>query len=259
MSGIIRRPLLSAGMDARQIDRVESYEIRFAPGQKGGLHFHPCPVTGYIVSGTAVLQVDGEAPQVLPAGSSFFEPPEARILRFDNHSDAEPLVFIAFYLLNGSQNLIEMLPERSEPITRLFAAADARDWAAALGTMAPQVRLDYTSLAGGSPATLTPEQITGAWAALLPGFDRTHHELSAFAAPEDAPVTFHGHAEHWLDGDQWTVDGDYEADVVQIDGAWKISSLTLHLKSQCGNTSLPAVAAAKVKAATPRPLPNPPR
>lgn len=47
---------------------------------------------------------------------------------------------------------------RTELLTRLFAAADARDWAATRATMAPQVRLDYTSLAGGAPATLTPER-----------------------------------------------------------------------------------------------------
>ena len=34
---------------------------------------------------------------------------DARILHFDNHSDTEPMVFVAFYLLNGEQKLIEML------------------------------------------------------------------------------------------------------------------------------------------------------
>ena len=42
------------------------------------------------------------------AGSAFFEPADARILHFDNHSDTEPMVFVAFYLLNGEQKLIEM-------------------------------------------------------------------------------------------------------------------------------------------------------
>ena len=135
--------------------------------------------------------------------------------------------------------------ERTQPIIRLFAAADARDWAAVRACLAPHVRLDYTSMAGGEPATLTPEQITTAWAALLPGFDRTHHQLSDFT--DGNPVTFHGHADHWLHGDVWTVDGDYEASVEQIDGAWKVTTLTLHLKSQSGNTALPAAAAARVQ------------
>jgi hypothetical protein len=38
---------------------VQAHEIHFAPGQKGGLHFHPCPVMGYVFEGTAMLQVEG--------------------------------------------------------------------------------------------------------------------------------------------------------------------------------------------------------
>ena len=105
---IIRRHLLTADTGTRTITSVQGHEIHFAPGQKGGLHFHPCPVTGYIIEGTAMLQVEGEEEQVLPAGSAFFEPADARILHFDNHSDTEPMVFVAFYLLNGEQKLIEM-------------------------------------------------------------------------------------------------------------------------------------------------------
>jgi hypothetical protein len=33
------------------------------------------------------------------------------ILRFDNASSSAPMKFIAHYLLNGKQALIEMLPE----------------------------------------------------------------------------------------------------------------------------------------------------
>lgn len=106
---IIRRHLLTADTGTRNITSVQSHEIHFAPGQKGGLHLHPCPVTGYIVQGTAVMQVDGEAEQLLPEGSAFFEPADARILRFDNHSETEPMIFVAFYLLDGEQKLIEML------------------------------------------------------------------------------------------------------------------------------------------------------
>ena len=108
-NNIIRRHLLTADTGIRKITSVQAHEIHFAPGQKGGLHFHPCPVTGYIIEGTAMLQVEGEAEQVLPAGSAFFEPADARILHFDNHSETEPMIFVAFYLLNGEQQLIEML------------------------------------------------------------------------------------------------------------------------------------------------------
>jgi quercetin dioxygenase-like cupin family protein len=108
---IVRDHLLTAPVGARQITDVEILRIRFAPGQKGGLHLHPCPVTGYIVEGEALVQVDGEDPQILSAGQAFFEPAMKRILHFDNHSATAPMTFVAFYLLNGKQNLIEMLEE----------------------------------------------------------------------------------------------------------------------------------------------------
>ena len=69
-------------------------------------------------------------------------------------------------------------------ITRLFAGVDKRDWRQVESTMDDKVLLDYTSMAGGTPAWLTPRQITDAWAAFLPGFDRTHHQLSDFEINE---------------------------------------------------------------------------
>jgi|GEM_PF-59757 quercetin dioxygenase-like cupin family protein/phenylpyruvate tautomerase PptA (4-oxalocrotonate tautomerase family) len=109
--GLQRRPLLTAELGARQVTKVHAQEIRFAPGQKAGMHFHPCPVTGYILKGTAVLEIEGEESQVLPAGSAFYEPAGARVRRFDNHSAEQEMIFTAFYLLDGDQNLIEMIKE----------------------------------------------------------------------------------------------------------------------------------------------------
>ncbi|WP_420236939.1 cupin domain-containing protein [Telmatobacter bradus] len=89
---------------------MEAYEITFKPGQAGGRHKHPCPVVGYIVEGAAVMEVEGGLPQSLPTGSTFYEPAEAVIARFDNASATEPMKFVAYYLLEGEQPLIEMLP-----------------------------------------------------------------------------------------------------------------------------------------------------
>ena len=108
---IIRQHLLTADTGARQITKIEAHEIHFAPGQAGALHYHPCPVTGYILTGTALVEVEGHPAQVLHAGQAFYEPAMTRILHFDNYSATEPMSFVAFYLLDGKQTLIEMITE----------------------------------------------------------------------------------------------------------------------------------------------------
>ena len=108
---IVRRPLLSAVLGDRNVSTVEVREIIFQPGQRTERHLHPCPVVGYIAEGTAILQVEGEAAVTLAAGSAFHEPAQATIARFDNASETAPMRFIAYYLVDGEQELIEMLPE----------------------------------------------------------------------------------------------------------------------------------------------------
>jgi quercetin dioxygenase-like cupin family protein len=108
---IIRRELLRASLGMRTVSTVDVREIVFAPGQKTGRHQHPCPVVGYIAQGTAVLQIEGREPQSLPTGAAFYEPAQTVIARFDNASQTEPMKFIAYYLLEANEPLIELLPE----------------------------------------------------------------------------------------------------------------------------------------------------
>jgi quercetin dioxygenase-like cupin family protein len=105
---IVRRQLLSVPLDNKNVTSVEVREINFEPGQETGRHRHPCPVLGYIVEGMALVQVEGQAEQRLAAGNAFYEPAGA-VMRFDNASADRPLKFIAYYLLDGEQELIEML------------------------------------------------------------------------------------------------------------------------------------------------------
>jgi quercetin dioxygenase-like cupin family protein len=106
---ITRKPLLTAMLTDRNVDAVDVREIRFAPGQQTGRHLHPCTVIGYVAEGTAILEIEGQPPQRLPAGSAFHEPAETVIADFRNASDSEPLTFIASYLLSGDQELITLL------------------------------------------------------------------------------------------------------------------------------------------------------
>src|ERR1700744_2624864 len=94
----------------------------------------------------------------------------------------------------------------------IFEGADERNWTKVQKAMAEKVLLDYTSMTGGQPTLLSREEITNAWANFLPGFDKTHHQLTNFQITnkdELSIVTFDGKADHFIDDKVWTVEGDY--------------------------------------------------
>ena len=137
-------------------------------------------------------------------------------------------------------------------IIRLFAAADQRDWQQVESTMDDSVLLDYTSMTGGAPAWLSPRQITDAWDAFLPGFDKTHHQLFDIEVSEsqDSSIAhYRGKAEHFIDKDVWIVEGTYEATLQKKRGDWVITQLKFNFKEQSGNTFLPAIATERAKKA----------
>lgn len=51
-------------------------QLNMAPGSRtsGPGHRHPGPVLGYVIDGQMAFAINGEAPRVLPAGATFFEP-----------------------------------------------------------------------------------------------------------------------------------------------------------------------------------------
>lgn len=106
---IERQQLLNAALQRRNVSNVDIRKITLGPGQKTGRHSHPCAVVGYIASGTAFCQIEGESAELLPVGSAFYEPAGRVISDFGNASDTTSLTFIAFYLLDGDQELITLL------------------------------------------------------------------------------------------------------------------------------------------------------
>jgi quercetin dioxygenase-like cupin family protein len=105
-----------AKFDARPISRVDIREINLAPGQKGPLHKHPCPVVGYIVSGSIYFQVKGDSAHVLKAGDPFYEPAETVISHFDNASSDTPAKFVLNYLMDKEKDFIILLDDQERPV-----------------------------------------------------------------------------------------------------------------------------------------------
>ena len=99
-NNVARTNLLSIQLKEKQgLSKVEIKRVVIPQSGKAEYHLHPCSVVGHVVSGTLLFQVEGEKPQLLTGGEAFYEPKNKPILHFDNASDSESLVFIAYYLI----------------------------------------------------------------------------------------------------------------------------------------------------------------
>lgn len=138
----------------------------------------------------------------------------------------------------------------TEKVQSLFAGADERDWQKVAATMHDTVLLDYSSMNGSPAEELRPAQITGMWAAFLPGFDKTHHQLSGFSVDEQADsATVHvqGVASHWIDSRCWIVEGSYDVKLGLFNGSWKVMAMKFNFERQGGDTGLPSLALERLK------------
>jgi len=104
-----REDLLQAALDHETVTNVDIKKVVIPKALAAGKHLHPCLVVGYIVSGKVLFQVEGEEKKVLNPGEAFYEPKNKTILHFDNASEEEPVVFVAFYLKEAGEELIKML------------------------------------------------------------------------------------------------------------------------------------------------------
>lgn len=130
-------------------------------------------------------------------------------------------------------------------VQAVFKGADARDWSLVEQSFAPEVRYDYTSMAGGEPLTLTPAAIIGMWKQFLPGFDKTEHRISDFKVTEEgntAAVQFKGHATHVIDQAVWIVEGTYETKLTRQADRWQLTFFKFNLQKMEGDLQLPALA-----------------
>jgi hypothetical protein len=140
-----------------------------------------------------------------------------------------------------------MIEEIKKSVLDIFEGADERNWERVKNAMAEKVLLDYTSMTGGEPASLSPDAITTAWSNFLPGFDKTKHNLINFKitpSEELMTITFDGKADHFIDDKIWTVEGDYYA---EAQNNCRISLLKFNFKRQSGDTELPAKATEKMQ------------
>jgi len=122
-------------------------------------------------------------------------------------------------------------------------AVDRGAYDLAEAAFAPSFTIDYTSLWGGEPATMTPAALMAAWRGIVPGFDATWHELGPVTVELDgdtATATAFVDGRHWIDGQLWRPVGTYHWDVAQIDGAWRVTRMVFDMTQEIGDRALAA-------------------
>lgn len=133
----------------------------------------------------------------------------------------------------------------ADVINTVFVATDARDWDRVRGCFAARVTFDMTSLAGGAPTELSPEQIAAGWEAGLKPIQSVHHQVGNVSinfSETDATASCYGTAYHFLptkSGRNTRVFvGSYDFHLHRLDGEWKIDVFRFNLKFIDGNREL---------------------
>ena len=132
-----------------------------------------------------------------------------------------------------------------DAVNRLFVSTDRRDWAAVRDCLADPVVLDMTSMVGGEPAKLTPQQVAEGWEQGLRALDAIHHQTGNCAASVegDRAMAFcYGTATHYRKTASGrnvrTFVGSYGIELAKQHGAWKITLFRFNLKYIDGNLDL---------------------
>lgn len=115
--------------------------------------------------------------------------------------------------------------------------ADTGNFESLEALYAQEIEMDYTSLSGGETEFKSPEALMTQWACVLPGFDRTRHEVSNIqVSSNDRTATARADvvAYHWVGDLFWQVKGDYVYRLAKNGGRWFINAHQFNLREEDG-------------------------
>lgn len=145
-------------------------------------------------------------------------------------------------------------PETARVITLVSSiplAVDLANYDLAEAAFAPRIVIDYTSLWGGEPQTMTPAELMAGWRGIVPGFDATWHELKNVKADvrgDTARATADVDGRHWIGERLWRPVGRYDWTLAKFDGRWKVTKMTFLMTQEIGSRELATLAQERAKA-----------
>lgn len=132
-----------------------------------------------------------------------------------------------------------------DTVVRMFVATDERDWETLEDCFTNPFVLDMTSMVGGAPATMSPQQVAQAWSEGFKPLDHVHHQIgnlrtevgSGRALVKCYGVALHHRAKARALKTRIFV-GTYELSLNFNAERWRISQLVFKLKFIDGNIEL---------------------
>ena len=125
------------------------------------------------------------------------------------------------------------------------AAVDAKDWAACRRLFTDVIDVDFSSLAGGTPARMAADDLVGAWQANLFAAKRTMHLRGNHQFQIDgdtATVVSKAYAINVLPRDHgsdlWEVWGTYTHTLARTEAGWRCTGMALSVTHARGNETV---------------------
>lgn len=147
--------------------------------------------------------------------------------------------------MNTEQMIQQLFDENAirSIVDGISRAVDAKDWGMCRAFFLDQIEVDFTSLAGGSPAQMKADDLVfNGWAVNLYADKHSHHMHSGHVVTlngDHATCFSKGYAwnrlERGLGSDLWEVWGDYIHTFQRTDSGWKCSGLTFKALYGRGN------------------------
>ncbi|GAA5073894.1 cupin domain-containing protein [Lysobacter panacisoli] len=95
-----------------------AFTVEYAPGQRSIPHVHAGSAIAYVLEGSVISQLEGEAPVTYRAGESWYETPRTNHLVSQNASTTKPAKLLVWILNDGDSPLLTPLAPKDKPASR---------------------------------------------------------------------------------------------------------------------------------------------
>jgi len=131
-------------------------------------------------------------------------------------------------------------------VVRMFVATDERDWPMLESCFTDPFVLDMTSMTGGTPTSMSPQQVAAAWAEGFKPLTHVHHQVGNFQTALNGStaevrcygIALHHRSEITAEAKSRRFVGAYILELSATEGGWRINKLTFKLKFIDGNLAL---------------------